>query len=164
MKLDDVLAMAGDHKLSGFPWGASAVLLVNSISAAQDHIDVDHSGKEAYEKLRRLPSATLLAVLTREVSVVGAYVEFVGHAGAPSTGIPATVPNGPRRMSPAAIILMVVMSGIAMMMTWSSMQATKAGQPPGDNQAVVEIIKTMTELLKDETQPLPAAPATPASP
>jgi len=162
MKLDDVLAMAGDHPLSGFPWGASAVLLMNSIAASQDQIDVNHTGKQAYEKLRRLPSTTLLAVLTREVSVIGTTVEFVATPAEAARAIPATVPTAPnRRMSPMAIVLMIVLSIMGMGLTFGAMQASSKGQPQ-DNAALTEIVKTMAELLKSETQP--ATPASPANP
>jgi hypothetical protein len=163
MKLDDVLAMAGDHPLSEFPWGASAVLLMNSIAVTEDQIDVNHTGKQAYEKLRRLSSATLLCVLTREVSVIGNSVEFVPSQGEAARGVPVTVPVAPsKRMSPMAAIIMVVLSIIGMALTFSTVQqAQKTGQPQ-DNAALTEIVKTMAEILKSETSP--QNPATPASP
>lgn len=162
MKLDDVLAMAGDHPLSGFPWGASAVLLMNSIAASQDQIDVNHTGSQAYEKLRRLPSSTLLAVLTREVSVIGSTVEFVTTPAEAARAIPVTVPTAPtKRMSPIAIILMIVLSLMGMALTFSSMQSAAKGEPQ-DNAALTEIVKTMSELLKSEVQP--SSPASPANP
>ena len=163
MKLDDVLAMAGDHPLSGFAWGASAVLLVNSIAATEDQIDVNHTGQQAYEKLRRLPSSTLIAVLTREVSVIGSAVEFVGTPVEAGRGVPVTVPQAQsRRMSPFAIVLMVVMTVISLALTMGTLQSVqKTGQMP-DNQTLTEIVHAMAELLKSETQP--ESPPSPAKP
>lgn len=163
MKLDDVLAMAGDHPLSEFPWGASAVLLMNSIAVTEDQIDVNHTGKQAYEKLRRLPSATLLCVLTREVSVIGNSVEFVPSQAEAARGVPVTVPTAPsKRMSPIAILIMVVLSVIGMALTFSTVSTAQKTGEVQDTQALTEIVKTMAEILKSETAPQnPASPADP---
>lgn len=153
MKLDDVLAMAGDHQLSSFDWGASAVILVNTLLSPENHIDVSHTGKESFEKLRRLPSAILFSVLTREVQVVGAFVDFVGTARDQASIVPITVPQSQRRMSPMAIFLMIIMSAISIALTFSSMQqAQKTGQMP-DTQTLQVILQTMGELVKDTNRP-----------
>jgi hypothetical protein len=154
MKLDDVLAMAGEHQLSGFDWGASVVILYNGLVPTENHIDVSHTGKLAYEKLRRLPAATLLAVLTREVQIVGSSVDFIGTVGERALGIPPTVPNGHRRLSPMAIFLMIFMSVISLTFLIGAIRSP--GQPP-NTEALQTVLTTITDMMKEENRAEEAA-------
>ena len=150
MKLDDVLAAAGDHQLSGFEWGVSAVILVNSILPNENHIDVSHTGKEAHAKLRSAPSATLLAILMREVQLSGSSVEFLPTASGQSTGIPPTVPAaGSKRMSPIAVGVLVFLSVVGLMFTWSSIQTTRVTGQVVEHDTIKTIISAMVELVKE---------------
>lgn len=150
MKLDDILATAGDYPLSGFDWGASVVILVNSLVPAECHIDVSHTGKEARSKLRNAPTSTLLTILVREVRLNGASVEFVPTAIEQTSGIPPTVPMaGSRKMNPAAVAVLVFLSLIGMAFTWSSITATHNAGEPVEHDTLKIIIQTMTELVKD---------------
>lgn len=151
MKLDDVLGMAGDHQLNGFEWGASAVILVNSLVGPENQIDVGHTGKQAYDKLRRLPSGTLMSVLVYEVVVEGPHVKFNGTARDQSTTVPPTVPAPTtRRMSPMAVFLMIIMSVISIALTLSSIHASRTTGSAGDTSALKLVLTTMTELVKEE--------------
>lgn len=162
MKLDDVLGMAGDHQLNGFEWGASAVILVNSLVGPENQIDVGHTGKQAFEKLRRLPSATLMSVLVHEVVVEGAHVKFLGTAREQSQTVPPTVPAPTtRRMSPMAVFLMVIMSVIGIALTISSIHTSRMTGSAGDTTALQAVLKTMAEVIKEERtghEPDPAPP------
>lgn len=154
MKLDDVLAAAGDHQLSGFDWGVSAVILVNSVVPADNQIDISHTGKEAHAKLRSAPSATLLAILMREVQLNGSSVEFLPMASGHNPGIPPTVPPmGSRRMSPLAVGVLMVLTIIGLMFTWSSIQTTRATGQVVEHETIKTIISAMVELVKEPTKP-----------
>ena len=154
MKLDDVLAMAGEHKLSDFDWGASVVILYNGLVPTENHIDVSHSGKLAYGKLRRLPAATLMAVLTREVQIVGSSVDFVATVGEQALGIPPTVPHGHRPLSPMAVFLMIFMSVISLTFLIGAMRSP--GQPV-NTEALQTVLATVTEMMKEENRAEEAA-------
>jgi hypothetical protein len=149
MKLDDVLAMAGEHQLSNFGWGASAVILYNGLVPTQNHIDVSYTGKQAYDKLRTLPSFTLVAVLTREVHIEGMTVDFVGASAEQSLGVPPTVPHGSRRMSPVALLLMVTMMVISLALVFGTIQ--NPGKPV-NTEALQAVLSTMTELMKEDNR------------
>lgn len=155
MKIDDVLAMAGDHPLSSFEWGPSAVVLVNSLLTVENRIDVTHTGKQAHNKLRLLPASILISILTREVVVAGAFVDFATMPAEQVAGVPPTVPTGSRRMSPAAIFLMIVMSVIGMGLTFSSMQTAKQTGQVAESPALKVVLDTMAELLKEEQSKTP---------
>ncbi len=153
MKLDDILTAAGDHPLSGFDWGASVVILINSLVPAECHIDVSHTGKEARSKLRNAPASTLLTILVREVQLNGSSVEFLPTAVEHTSGIPPTVPTaGSRKMNPAAVAVLVFLSLIGMAFTWSSITATQATGEPVEHETLKMIIQTMTELVKEAHQ------------
>ncbi len=155
MKLDDVFGTAGDHQLSTFDWGASAVLLYNTLVPAENAIDVSHTGQMAFDKLRRLPSHTLVAVLQRQVLVEGGSVQFLGTPREQAAGVPPTVPQGQRRMSPIAIMLMVIMSVIALGLTFSMNNGKQV-----DPEAFKSVITAMVDILKEENKK--DAPASPA--
>lgn len=160
MKLDEVLAMAGDHQLSGFDWGISAVLLFNTLVTGENQIDVSHTGKQAFDKMRRLPSGTLTSVLLHEVQVEGTQVKFIGTAREQARGIPPTVPLPQKKMSPMAIMLMIVMTIIAVSLSLSSIYvAHKGGDPSQQTKALQVVLDTMVSLTKEENkQPAPAPP------
>lgn len=147
MKLDDVFGTAGDHQLSAFDWGVSAVVLYNSLVTSESAIDVGHTGRQAYDKLRRLPSTTLMAVLSRHVTVEGGAVEFVGTAREQAAGVPPTVPQGQRRMSPIAIFLMIVMSVIGVGLTFSMKNGTQV-----DAEIFKALITGMVDVMKEENK------------
>ncbi len=160
MKLDEVLAMAGEHQLSGFDWGISAVALFNTLVTQENHIDVSHTGKQAFDKLRRLPSATLTQVLVHEVQVEGTLVKFIGTAREQARGVPPTVPQAQKKMNPMALFLMIVMTVICLSLAFSSIfLAHKGGDPSQQTKALQVILSTMVELTKEENkQPAPAHP------
>lgn len=148
MKLDEVLATAGDRQLSDFEWGVTAVLLFNSLVSPENYIDVSHTGKQAYEKLRRLPSVVLMTVLTREVQIEGSTVEFIGLDTDRPPGVPPTVPQGQRRMSPIAVMLMIIMTVISLAMVFGSYRNPDSVE--SNNDVLKTIVQTLTELAKDE--------------
>lgn len=162
MKLDDVLATAGDRQLSDFDWGVTAVVLYNSLVNSENFIDVSLTGKQAYEKLRRLPSSTLMMVLTREVQIEGSTVEFIGSANDSAAGIPPTVPQGQRRMSPIAVMLMIIMTVMAVAMVFSSYRnPSSAGS---NNEALKTVVGAMIELVKEENKSNEQSPQQPTQP
>ena len=162
MKLDEVLAMAGEHQLSGFEWGVSVVILYNSLVASEHHIDASHSGKQAYEKMRRLPSTTLSSVLFHEVQVDGVNVKFIGTTREQSRNVPPTVPQQQRKMNPMAVFLMCVMTAISLMLGYSAIRTAHNGETP-DTTALQMVLKTMVELVKEENRQ-PAQGQPPAQP
>lgn len=163
MKLDDVFGTAGDHQLSDFDWGAAAVMLYNSLVAKDLNIDVSHTGRQAFDKLRRLPSSTLMVVLSREVKLEGSTVEFIGTVREQAAGVPPTVPQGSRKMSPIAIVLMIVLSVIGVGLTFSVRNGAQV-----DTAVFNTVITSMIEIMKEENkkdqaaqqqqQPAPADP------
>lgn len=158
MKLDDVLAAAGDHPLSGFDWGASAVILVNSLLPAEHHINIGFTGKEAYLKLRSAPSSTLMVILTREVRINGSSVEFVHTTPfhvpfeqPAMAGVPPTVPPpGPKRMSPIAMVVLAFLVAVGLMFTYSSIQTTRVTGEPQEHDTLKTIIDAMTDMVREE--------------
>lgn len=160
MKLDDVLAAAGDHTLSTYDWGPGIVVLVNSSVPAECQIDLSLTGKEARTKLRSAPMSTLMAIMTRDIQLNGSSVVFAPTAIEHATGIPPTVPvTTARRMSPVAMVVMVFLALIGLAMTWSSIQVTQSTGQTQDHETLQVIIKTMTDLAREERQN--TAPATP---
>ena len=153
MKLDDVLAAAGDHQLSGFEWGVSAVILVNSLVPPDCHIDISHTGREARTKLRSAPSKTLLTILVRDVQLSGSSVEFLPLTQEAAACIPPTVPPaGARRMSPVAVALLIVMSFIGLALTWSSIQVSRDTGQVSEHESLKVIIQSMTEIVKQDRE------------
>lgn len=151
MKLDDVLAAAGDHPLSSFDWGPSMVILINSLVPGDCQIDIGLTGKEARSKMRSAPLTTLMAIMTRDVQINSGSVVFMPTALEHATGIPPTVPvQGSRRMSPVAAIVLAFLTVVGMAMTWSSIQLTQTTGQAQDHETLQVIIQTMTELVKDE--------------
>lgn len=147
MKLDAVFGVAGDHQLSTLDWGVSAVVLYNTLVPSEHAIDVSHTGRQAFDKLRRLPSDTLVAVLSRQVLLEGSKVEFIGPAREQAAGVPPTVPQGQRRMSPIAIFLMIVMSVIGVGLTFSMKQGTQV-----DPEIFKALIAGMVDIMKEENK------------
>lgn len=158
MKLDDVLAMAGEHPLSGFDWGTSVVILYNGLVPTENHIVVSNTGRQAYEKLRRLPTATLMAVLTREVQIVGSSVDFIGTVCEQANNVPPTIPQGQRGMSPMAMIMMVTMVVISLAMVFGTLRSS---DKPMNVEALQAVLSTMTELLKEDNRANEATQAKP---
>ena len=102
-----------------------------------------------------------LNLLTREVQVMNDNV-MLKPVGPEVTGVPPTVAPAPRRTNPLVMMIFVVLGLISMGLTASTiMTAHRTGQMP-DSTALVEITKTMVELIKDDSsRPDKAQPADP---
>ncbi|WJJ55138.1 hypothetical protein [Xanthomonas phage RTH11] len=157
MKLDDVFQTAGDHQLSGFAWGASAVVLYNTLVAPPHAIDVSHTGTQARDKLRALPTSTLLAVLSRRVLLEGDAVEFIGTAREQADGVPPTVPTNTRRVNPMAMVLMAFLLMICGVLTFGAYQGKT--DPETLKVIITALVDLSKDAYKDPNQPAAPKPA-----
>jgi len=162
VKLDDLVGLAGDHPLSDFEWSTQAVLLFNNLVPESYYLNVTMSGKQAHDKIRSLPLPTLLTILSQDVEVQGSTVRFVPTVDT-QTPVPPTVPPT-RRMSPLAIILMVVMTLISLTLAVGTLRNPDSKANADTLQMVV---RTMVDVLKEENTQADApakAPEKPATP
>lgn len=157
MKLDDVFQTAGDHQLSDFAWGVSAVVLYNTLVTAPHAIDVSHTGNQARDKLRALPSSTLVAVLSRRVLLEGDVVGFIGTAREQAEGVPPTVPTSTRRVNPMAMFLMAFLLMICGVLTFGAYQGK--GDPETLKVVITAMVDLSKEAFKDPNQPAAPKPA-----
>lgn len=160
MKLDEVLAMAGEHELSSFVWGASAVALVNTLLSTEQQIDVTITGNAAFERLRKLPAATLVAILTREVVVEGSSVSLQPSAIEAAKGASMTI-HPSKKLSPIAVVVMTVLALIGLALTFSTMRAVERTGTAPDLPALEHVIDTLTELAKDQHSDPTTSPSSP---
>lgn len=161
MNLSEILKMAGSQPFSTFKWGPAAVLMINDYLAVGSKLSVDSTGQDAEVALSALPTGMGLNLLTREVQVMNDNV-MLKPVGPEVTGVPPTVAPAPRRTNPLVMMIFVVLGLISMGLTASTiMTAHRTGQMP-DSTALVEITKTMVELIKDDSsRPDKAQPADP---
>lgn len=145
MKLDDLVGLAGDHPLSDFEWSTQLVLLFNNLVAEDYHLNVSMTGKQAHDKMRSLPLATLMTILTQDIQVQGNKITFVPTVDT-QTPVPPTVPPT-RRMSPLAIVLMVVMTLISLTLAVGTLRNPDSKANADTLQMVV---RTMVDVLKEE--------------
>ncbi|QVD49374.1 hypothetical protein LUCX_304 [Xanthomonas phage vB_XciM_LucasX] len=148
MKLDEALALAGEHPLSTYAWGVGAVILFNSLVAKDQQIDVNHSGQQAHDKLRRLPSSTLAAILVREVQIEGSNIEFLPTVGEQSQGRPPTIPSG-RKANPVITLVMVVLAAVSIGLVISNYRTGSDAQKAATADVLKVVVQTMGELAKE---------------
>lgn len=68
-KIDDLMLLAGAHRLDTFDWGPRLVEVVNFVANDGTKIHVEMTGKEAHAAMRGLPSPKLLKMLAVSLDI-----------------------------------------------------------------------------------------------